>query len=151
MGRQRQTLTLSPRQRQQLEAYLRQQDLQPLQVSRAQTLLFWAAGYSATAIAQQLGTTEDRVYAMRRAFRRLGLTTYLAMPVQGGAPAKLTPAAEAALSHLVADQQQTTWTVRQLAEYLVGAGYISSISHVTVSKALKRLQQAPYAGSRQAA
>ncbi|MCB2409767.1 helix-turn-helix domain-containing protein [Hymenobacter lucidus] len=143
MGRQRQSFRLSARQRQQLEEYLQQDSLLPLQISRAHTLLHWAAGHSATVSAQLLHTTEDRVYAMRRTFRRLGLTAYLTSSVQGGAPSKLTPAAEAVLAHLVAEQPATAWTLRQLAEFLVGAGYASSISYVTVSKALKRLQLAP--------
>ncbi|PJJ58650.1 helix-turn-helix domain-containing protein [Hymenobacter chitinivorans] len=141
MGRQRQTLHLTLRQRQQLDDYLRQNDLLPVQHNRAQVLLYWAAGHSAAACAQRLGTTDDRVYAMRRAYRRLGLTAYLAASVQGGAPTKLTPAAEAALTHLVADEPQASWSLRQLAEFLVGAGYTPSISYVTVSKALKRIRQ----------
>jgi transposase len=142
MGRQRQILRLTAAQRQQIEDYLQQEALLPLQISRAQTLLYWAAGYSAAASAAQLGTTDDRVYAMRRAYRRLGLTAYLTTSVQGGAPSKLTPEAEAVLAHLVADQQHSAWTLRQLAEFLVGGGYTPSISYVTVSKALKRLEQA---------
>lgn len=143
MGRQRQPFRLTARQQQQIAEYLLQDSLLPLQVSRAHTLLHWAAGHSAAASAQLLHTTEDRVYAMRRTYRRLGLTAYLTASVQGGAPPKLTPAAEAVLAHLVAGQPATAWTLRQLAEFLVGAGYVSAISYVTVSKALKRLQLVP--------
>lgn len=149
MGRQRQTLHLTTRQRQQLDDYLQQDGLLPLQHNRAQVLLYWAAGHSAATCAQHLGTTDDRVYAMRRAYRRLGLAAYLAASVQGGAPTKLTPAAEAMLTHLVADEPHASWSLRQLAEFLVGAGYAPSISYVTVSKALKRIRQAaPAAGAR---
>ena len=143
MGRQKQFFRLSAAEQQELQHYLRQEQLVRRQINRAQTILDWHAGYSAAETAHRLAMTEGRVYALRRAFQRQGLTFYLNTQPQGGAPTKLTPAVEAALLALLSRRPAAPvrrWTLRQLATYLVDKGHAKSICPVTVGKALQRLQ-----------
>lgn len=143
MGRQKQFFRLSAAEQQEVQHYLQQERLVRRQTNRAHTLLDWHAGYSAAETAQRLAMTEGRVYALRRAYQRQGLTTYLNTHPQGGAPTKLTPTVEAALLALLSRRNADSaryWTLRQLATYLVEKGHAKSICPVTVSKALQRLQ-----------
>jgi|GEM_PF-5069740 len=119
--------------------YLRQEEVVPRQVNRAQVLLCWDAGLTGAETARQLGMTEGRVYALRRAFQQQGLRHYLSISAQGGAPTKLTPQVHKALAHLVAQAPRKAWSLRKLAEYLVRKGLVASISTVTVAKALSSL------------
>ncbi|UOG73527.1 helix-turn-helix domain-containing protein [Hymenobacter tibetensis] len=143
MGRQKQFFRLSAAEQQELQHYLQQEQLVRRQVNRAQTLLDWHAGYSAAETAQRLAMTEGRVYALRRAYQRQGLTSFLNTHPQGGAPTKLTPTVEAALLALLSRRTSDParhWTLRELAAYLVDKGHAKSICPVTVGKALQRLQ-----------
>jgi transposase len=143
MGRQKTFFRLSAAEHQELLHYLQQEQLLPRQINRAQTLLDWHAGLSATDSARRLGMTEGRVYAQRRAYQRQGLICYLNARPKGGAPTKLTPTVEAALLALLSRPRSETrprWTLRKLAAYLVEKGYAKSIGPVTVSKALQKLE-----------
>jgi transposase len=143
MGRQKQFFRLSAAEHQEVQHYLQQEQLVRRQINRAQMLLDWHVGYSATETAQRLAMTEGRVYALRRAYQRQGLTSYLNTHPQGGAPTKLTPTVEAALLALLSRRNADSaryWTLRQLANYLVEKGHAKSICPVTVGKALQRLQ-----------
>jgi transposase len=144
MGRQKQFFRLSAAELQEVQHYLQLPALLRRQINRAQALLDWHEGLSATESARQLSMTEGRVYALRRAYQRQGLTTYLNTQPRGGAPTKLTPAVEAALLALLSRRSADAprrWTLRQLAAYLVAQGHAKSICPVTVGKALHRLQQ----------
>ncbi|WBA43604.1 helix-turn-helix domain-containing protein [Hymenobacter canadensis] len=143
MGRQRQFFRLSAAEQQELQHYLLLPALLRRQTNRAHTLLDWHAGLSAAESAEHLAMTEGRVYALRRAYQRQGLTAYLNTQPGGGAPTKLTPAVESALLALLSRRSADAprrWTLRQLAAYLVAQGHTKSICPVTVGKALHRLQ-----------
>ncbi len=143
MGRQKQFFRLSAAEHREVLHYLQQEHLVRRQINRAQTLLDWHAGCSAAQTAERLAMTEGRVYALRRAYQRQGLTSYLNAQPQGGAPTKLTPTVEAALLALLSRRNADAarhWTLRKLAAYLVDKGHAKSICPVTVGKALQRLQ-----------
>lgn len=142
MSRPRHTLQLSQSKRSRIIQYLQQEEVVPRQVNRAQVLLCWDAGLTGAETARQLGMTEGRVYALRRAFQQQGLRHYLSVSAQGGAPTKLTPRVNKALGHLVTQLPRKAWSLRKIADYLVSKGLVASISTVTVAKALSSLEPA---------
>lgn len=142
MSRRPDTLQLSGSQYHQLTAYLRQPHT-PQEMDRGRVLLCWHAGLTGTETSAQLALTEARVYALRRAFKRLGLSQYLSSATQGGAPTKLTPQVRQTLARLLTQPTAKPWSLRRLATQLVRQGVVASISTVTVAKGLQNLKGAP--------
>lgn len=142
MGRQRQSLQLTRKQRVYLEDFVSSDTISRQQRNRAQVLQHWLLDVPAQDSAEQLGLSIDRVYSMRRSFSQQGFNDYLHAVPRCGAPTKLTPKLETLLRRLMrgpAPANHRRWTLPLLAQRVVEMGYTERICTITVQKALKQM------------
>jgi len=97
-------------------------------------------------VAQAVLTSAATVKRTRRRFLEEGLEAALSEKPRPGRPPKITGEIEAQLTVLACSQPpegHARWTLRLLANQLVELGYLDSISHVAVSKRLKKTRSSP--------
>jgi len=97
-------------------------------------------------VAQAVLTSAATVKRTRRRFLEEGLDAALSEKPRPGRPPKITGEIEAQLTVLACSQPpegHARWTLRLLANQLVELGYLDSISHVAVSKRLKKTRSSP--------
>jgi transposase len=139
------TVSLSPEDRQTLEAMLRHGGLSFRQQRRIRTLLLVDEGETDEAIAEELETHRSSIERTRKRFHEAGLKAALGERARSGRPVKLDGKAEALVVALACSQApdgQTRWTLRQLAERLVALEVVEEISHETMRRLLKKRAQA---------
>lgn len=135
------TVVLSDDDRQILETRLHEGGLSFRQLRRLRTLLLAADGETDAAIADELETHRSNVERTRKRFGQHGLAAAVGEQPRAGRPAKLDGKAEAlvvALACSQAPEGRTRWTLRQLAERLVGLEVVEEVSHETIRRVLKK-------------
>jgi transposase len=135
------TVVLSEPDRQTLQGMLRQERLSFRQIRRIRTLLLADQGQTDAAIAQQLQTHRSSVERTRKRFHEGGWEAAVGERPRSGRPAKLDGKGEAlviALACSQAPEGQTRWTLRQLAERVVGLEVVETLSHETIRRLLKK-------------
>jgi transposase len=135
------TVVLSPEDRQGIEDTLRRGGLSFRQVRRLRTLLLADEGETDAAIAEALDTHRSSVERTRKRFCTEGLAAAIGERTRSGRPAKLDGKGEAlvvALACSQAPEGQTRWTLRQLAERMVALEVVDTMSHETIRRLLKK-------------
>ena len=97
-------------------------------------------------IASVLGVSLPTVGRVRRRCVEGGLQAALHDRARSGRPPKITGEIEARLTVLACSDPprgSARWTLRLLADKIVELGYLDSISHVAVSKRLKKTRCGP--------
>lgn len=110
-------------------------------VRRAQVLLKADEGWKDREIIEALNSSRSMVERTRRRFVEGGLERALNEDPRPGAKRKLDGRAEAYLIALTCSEppdEHDHWALRLLADQLVEAGMIDSISHEAVRQALKK-------------
>ena len=145
------SLTLSPQQRQQLETILRTGQHKARALIRVRITLLLDRSqekrYTDKEIAQRIGCAPLTVANTRRRFLDADIAGVLQeKPMGPSAPVKMTGEVEAQLSLLACCDPPTgraRWTVRLLADRMVELGMVEDLSHVTVSRTLKKMKSNP--------
>ena len=148
-------LSLTPEQRQQLETILRTGQHKARVLTRVRiTLLIDRSQdkhYTNKEIAQILGCSPLTVANTRRRFLDAGIAGVRdEKPMGPSAPLKMTGDVEAQLSLLACcdpPKGRARWTVRLLADQMVELGLVEDLSHVTVSRTLKKMRSSPGASN----
>src|SRR5262249_42757452 len=148
-------VTLTPEQRQHLEAAVHTGQSAARQQTRARILLLLDRSqerrWTDAQIAEALGCHKNTVGIVRRRFVAEGLHAALTdKPMGPSAPKKLTGDLEARITLLACSdppQGRARWTLRLLADKAVELGYVESISHVAIGETLKKTKSSP-GGSR---
>lgn len=148
MSNIKRVIKLTQKERKQLEEFTSKGNHPSRLTRRAQIILALDTSYNRVPdtemiIAKLLNTTKQTVQNTKRDFLELGITPFLERrkretpPV----PAKVDGNFEA---HLIAlccsnpPEGYARWNVRLVADKVVELGYIESISHMTVSRILKK-------------
>ena len=145
------SLTLTPDQRQQLEAIVRTGQHKARALNRVRILLLLDRSqekrYTDQQIADILGCHRLTVANTRRRFLDGGIPAVLdEKPMGPSAPVKMTGEVEAQLTLLACSDPpigQARWTVRLLADKIVALGVVEELSYVTVSRTLKKMKSNP--------
>ena len=145
------SLTLTPEERQQLEAILRtgQHKARALTRVRITLLLDRSQGkrYHDKEIAEIIGCYPLTVANTRRRFLDANIAGVLnEKPMGPSAPVKMTGDVEAQLTLVACSdppQGRARWTVRLLADRMVELGFVEDLSYVTVSRTLKKMKSNP--------
>ena len=137
MVRERFAVRLSPEERDRLEHLVRAGRSPARVATRARILLKTSEGWSAPKVAQALDVTESSVYRIKRRFAEEGLD---GVP-QANRYRKLDDRAGAhliALACTPAPEGHDHWTLRALAGRVVELGLVTSLSHESVRRHLKK-------------
>lgn len=132
---------LSDEERQFLEEKLRTERLSFRQVRRLRTLLLADEGETDECIAELVDTHRSSVERTRKRFATNGLAAALGERPRSGRPPAFDGKGEAlvvALACSKAPAGRTHWTLRQLAERMVGLEIVESVSHETIRRVLKK-------------
>lgn len=132
---------LSDHERSTLDRLLREAGLSFRQRRRARILLLADEGDTDEEIAEALECGVSTVERTRQRFAQEGLDQALGERPRPGATPKLDGKAEALVVALACSQApagQVRWTLRQLAERVVGLEVVESISHETIRRVLKK-------------
>jgi transposase len=146
----RSVVCLSEQERTHLEGLLRSGAVAARVQTRARVLLLSDRSRrhhrSIAQVAEAVLTSTSTVKRTRRRFLEQGLEAALSEKPRTGRPPKITGEIEAKLTLLACSQPpegHARWTLRLLADQLVELGYLESISHVAVSKRLKKTRSSP--------
>lgn len=142
---------LDASERKQLEQLIKSGEHSARTISRARTLLLLdrSNGDSRTLaqVAEATMLSQGGIGSIKRRYFELGLTGTLYDKERSGRPVtKMTGEVEAHLVALVCGQPPEgydQWTLRLLADQLVDLALVDSISHVAVSKTLKKMNLSP--------
>jgi len=137
---------LTIEERRQLEELVNRGKVEGYKIQHAQVLLKADQGQQGPAwkdknIAEAFGSHVTTVENIRRLFVELGLKAALGRAKRGPNKRKLDGDAEA---HLIATAcseappGRSKWTLRLLADRLVELGVVQSVSHMTISRTLKK-------------
>ncbi len=137
---------LTIEERKQLEKLINRGKVQGYKIQHAQVLLKTDQGkhgltWKDEDIANAFGCHVTTVENIRRRFIEFGLETALARAKRGPNKRRLDGDAEA---HLIAaacseaPAGRSRWTLRLLADRLVELGIVESVSHMTISRTLKK-------------
>jgi transposase len=140
MPRKKYRVDLSTEERLTLEQLLRHGMAETRMLTRARLLLKADEGLSDEEIAAALAVGPATVRRLRQRFVEEHLGA-LDEHVRPGAQRKLTAEQEAhliAIARTPAPEGHTRWTLRLLADKVVEMGFVSSISHETVRRVLKK-------------
>jgi len=143
-------LHLTSQQRKQLDKLVRSGSAGARTLTKARILLMtdYSRGGHRTdeQIASVLGVSLPTVGRVRRRCVEGGLQAALHDKARSGRPPKITGEIEARLTVLACSDPpkgSARWTLRLLADKIVELGYLDSISHVAVSKRLKKTRCGP--------
>jgi transposase len=142
-------LNLSPTERDELRAIVRQQRGEARLYRRARTILLAAEGESISAVAQALGTCRARVGQWVRRFAQHRLDGLRDLP-RSGRPPEVTPLerhqviATACRSPADFGLQRVLWDHATLARAVMSAGLVRSISSRTVGRILQDAEIKPH-------
>ena len=142
-------LRLTRRERTQLEGTLRKQRAEARDWRRARMVILAASGESISAIARQLGTSRSRVTEWLARFRTSRIAG-LEDNARSGRPLVITPierhqvVAAACQSPTAFGLSRNIWTRQSLADAVVEAGHVRSISPSTVSEILDEAEIRPH-------
>ena len=143
------TFRLSKVERKHLEEIVRYQCVEARLYRRARIVLLFAEGASISAIARQMGTTRLRVGEWLQRFREHRLEGLGDLP-RSGRPEEITPLerhqviATACRCPLEFGFQRSLWSHGVLAEAVVCAGLVRSISERTVGRILEEAEIKPH-------
>jgi len=93
-------------------------------------------------IAELLGISLGTVYNTQNRFLEEGLAAALSERKRSGKPPLIKPEEKAKITALACSQApagHARWTLRLLADRVVELGYVESISHMEVSRILKKM------------
>lgn len=143
-------LHLTSQQRKQLGRLVRSGTAQARTLTKARILLMtdYSRGEHRTdeEIASVLGVSLPTIGRVRRRCVEGGVEAALHDKPRPGRPPKITGEIEAQLTVLACSdppQGSARWTLRLLAGKIVELGYLESISHVAISKRLKKTRSNP--------
>jgi transposase len=143
-------IQLTNEEREQLERLIRAGSASARVQARARVLLLsddkTGAWRSAPAVAKAVLVHDNTVRNIRRRFVDEGLAAALGERPRPGASAKLTGEIEAQLTVLACSQApagHARWSVRLIADELVGLGLVDSVSPSTVAEWLKKTHSNP--------
>ena len=145
MVREKFAVRLTPEERDQLEHMVRAGRSPARVATRARILLKTSEGWSAPKVAQALDAAESSVYRIKRRFAEDGLDGVLKDRPQANRYRKLDDRAGAhliALACTPAPEGHDHWTLRALAGKAVELGLVTSLSHESVRRHLKKRPQA---------
>ena len=141
-------ITLAPEQQQVLEQLVRAHSTPQQLVMRARMILLAGEGYNVGAVAQRLGVWRKTVSQWRRRWlasdARAGVAERLSDAPRSGVPAKFTPENICAIIAMACEDLQASdlpisqWSQSELARQAVERGIVSSISHSSVGRFLKK-------------
>jgi DNA-binding CsgD family transcriptional regulator len=145
------SLTLTPEQRQQLQAIVRTGQHKARALTRVRITLLLDRSqekrYTDKEIAEIIGCSPLTVANTRRRFLDANIPGVLAeKPMGPTAPVKMTGEIEAQLTLLACcdpPKGRARWTVRLLADRMVELGMVEDLSYVTVSRTLKKMKSNP--------
>jgi len=148
MSNIKRVIKLSQKERSQLQDFTSKGSHPSKLIRRAQIILALDTSYNRVpdteaVIAKHLSTTKQTVQNAKRDFLELGMGSFLERRKRESPPipAKVDGEFEA---HLIAlccsnpPEGYARWNVRLIADKVVELGYIESISHMTVSRMLKK-------------
>jgi len=143
-------LHLTSQQRKQLEKLVRSGSAGARTLTKARILLMtdYSRGAHRTdeEIASALGVSLPTIGRVRRRCLEGGLDAALYDRARSGRPPKITGEIEARLTVLACSDPpkgSARWTLRLLADKIVELGYLDRISHVAISKRLKKTRCGP--------
>jgi transposase len=141
-------LQLSPEHERQLNDLVRAHSTPQRLAERARIILWSASGVGITETAQQLGIWRKTVGHWRRRWRdavaSAGVATRLSDAPRCGAPAIFTPEVICQIMALACEDPETLevpishWSQSELARQAIARGIVSSISHGSVGRFLKK-------------
>jgi transposase len=142
-------VTLTEKERKELEALTRRGKTHARRVIRARALLLCDAGpngpgWKVADVAEALGITSRTIEHLKRGFVEDGLDVALERKPREKPPREVIfdGAFEARLLALAcseAPEGYQRWTVRLLADKVVGLNIAPSVSHMTIQRALKKM------------
>ena len=150
MVREKFAVRLTPEERDRLEHLVRAGRSPARVATRARILLKTSEGWSAPKVAQALDVAESSVYRIKRRFSKDGLDGVLQDRPQANRYRKLDDRAGA---HLIAlactpgPEGYDHWTLRALAGRAVELGLVTSLSHESVRRHLKKTPSSRGRGS----
>ena len=150
MVRERFTVRLTPEQRERLERLVRAGRSPARVATRARILLKTCEGWSAPKVAEALDVAGSSAYRVKRRFAEEGLEGVLKDRPQANRYRKLDDRAGARLTSLActpAPEGYDHWTLRALADRAVELGLVTSLSHGSVRRHLKKAPSSPGRGS----
>ena len=143
-------LHLTSQQRKQLDKLIRSGAAQARTLTKARILLMtdYSQGAHRTDrdIASALGVSMPTIWRVRRRCVEDGLDAALYDRARCGRPPKITGEIEAQITLLACSDPppgHAKWSLRLLADKTVELGYLDSISHVAISKRLKKTRSSP--------
>jgi transposase len=134
-------VTLTKEERQELLTLTRVGEISARKMKRAQILLKADEGWKDREIIEALNTSRTMVERARKRYVEGGLERALNEDPRPGAKRKLDGRAEAYLIALTCSEppdDHDHWALRLLADKLVEAGMVDSISHEAVRQVLKK-------------
>ena len=143
-------LHLTSQQRKQLDKLIRSGTAQARTLTKARILLM--TDYSQDAhrtdrdIASALGVSMPTIWRVRKRCVEDGLDAALYDKARPGRPPKITGEIEAQITLLACSDPppgHAKWSLRLLADKTVELGYLDRISHVAISKRLKKTRSSP--------
>ena len=153
MGRTGKRIVLNEEERAALERFISSGNHAARNIRRAQIVLALDSSddrkpLSQVLVAERFGVAKATVASIKSDFENLGLDAVLCRKKRESppVPAKVNGEYEAhliALSLTEPPQGYARWSVRLLADKTVELGYIDSISHMTVSRILKKPSSSP--------
>lgn len=148
---ERHRVVLSPQQRDALIDLIAAGDHAARALTRARILLKadesdYGPAWNDEAIAEALDVGPATVQRMRQRFQERGLEAIYHRRPRRTYERKLDGQAEAHLIALACSEppeDRTRWTLRLLAEQMVGLGHVDALSHEPVRQALKKTRSSP--------
>jgi putative transposase len=132
---------LSPTERGQLLTQVNRGMQRARVLTRARILLLADEQLSDEEIAETLQVSRGTTFQVRRRYCQEGLEAALHDRPRSGAPPKVTQRLEAHLTALACSEPpegRARWTLRLLAERVVELELVDALSHMTVSRLLKK-------------
>ena len=141
MPRNRQIIQLSPSNKSSLTKILAKKETSAREQTRARVLDLLARQESPAEIANLLAVGIATVYNIQKRFLETGFETALYVKVRTGKPPTIKPEEKARITALACSEAPAgyaRWSLRLLADKAVELGYLESISHMEVSRILKK-------------
>ncbi len=141
MPRKRQIIQLSKTEQSSLTQILTKKETSAREQTRARVLDLLARKEHPDKVANLLKVGIATVYNLQKRFLEEGFQATLADKPRSGKPPRIKPEQKAKITALAcsdAPAGYARWTLRLLADKAVEIGYIESVSHMEVSRILKK-------------
>ncbi len=141
MPRKRQIIQLSKTEQSSLTQILTKKETSAREQTRARVLDLLARKEHPDKVANLLKVGIATVYNLQKRFLEEGFQATLAEKPRSGKPPRIKPEQKAKITALAcsdAPAGYARWTLRRLADKAVEIGYIESVSHMEVSRILKK-------------